>query len=104
MQELRNKKPKPKHRLYNSILNLCRKAEIPVETLNGTTIIGKGLLNGLWFRPSGNYCKIFVQNKPYSFDLHCSYNVEILTLKLYQKKLISAGTYLFLSELEAVAA
>jgi hypothetical protein len=97
------KKSSNKHPMYNALLRLFRKAEIKYSTLNNTMLLPDShLLRGLMIRPYDTRCTIHVQKKPYSIDLEVSSVLELIN-KMYQKDLISEGTYNFLWELEAAA-
>jgi len=102
--EVQSMKPNPKHTMYNGLLRLFRSKGIKSETLNSTTIICKGLLNGLWFRPNGNRCTVFMStwHPAYrkgvaSFDILVDYSNHMLFDKLLKHGIISAGTHEFLT-------
>jgi|GEM_PF-4496803 len=99
--EIASREHLPKHPLYNRLLKIFKLAQIPVETLNSTTIICQGQMSGLWFRPETNRCRVFI-GRPKGFgnsvvntnwDFHVSYSAELLFYKLYDNKLISPELY-----------
>lgn len=93
LQELQKNKKKHKHILYNALLGVLRRSEIPYTTLNNTTIICSGLMDGIWLRPEQNYCRVFLRKSPYSFNLCVAYDAEILLRKMVIKKIIWLGVY-----------
>ncbi|PAW94089.1 hypothetical protein CKK33_11515 [Mucilaginibacter sp. MD40] len=111
LNELEMIRKKGKHTMYNSLLKLFRKKGIKCQTLNNRTIICDGLLSGLWFTPDGTRCSISLAawhpmyNPSFSskkvgltsLNLVVDYSIETLFNKLFNKKVITAGTHQFLT-------
>jgi hypothetical protein len=110
-RELAQKKPTPKHVLYNRLLRVFKLSGVKVSTLNNTTIITTGILNNMMFRPDGVRCMVFIgYNKAYgtskitmSYDFVVDYSItellvkmlyhEIITDKVYKLLLLNAARY-----------